>query len=104
MYSTVSAYESKFILIRLLKLYSGHVPSYAAGILWKAKLAKKEGVENIESYTRALQGFLLFCHGSTVGAGTTLLTFVDLAARQVANTSINLLRGVIATKTGNWLT
>jgi hypothetical protein len=42
-----------------------------------------------------LQGFLLFCHGSTVGAGTTLLTFVELAAKQVANASINLLRGVV---------
>lgn len=68
-----------------------------AGVLWRGKVLKKDGMDNIRSFTRALQGFLLLCHGSTVGAGSTLLTYVDAASKQVANSSLNLLRGAVAT-------
>lgn len=67
-----------------------------AGVLWRGKVLKKDGMDNIRSFTRALQGFLLLCHGSTVGAGSTLLTYVDVASKQVANASLNLLRGAVA--------
>lgn len=67
-----------------------------AGILWKGKVSKKEGSENIRSYVEALQGFLLLSHGSTAGAGSTLLSCIDRVTRQVANSSLSLLRGAVA--------
>lgn len=67
-----------------------------AGVLWKGKVTKKDGMDNIDSYIQALQGFLLFSHGSTVGAGTTLLSCIDLASKQMANSSLGLLRGAVA--------
>ncbi|MCO5613034.1 hypothetical protein L7F22_067308 [Adiantum nelumboides] len=67
-----------------------------AGVLWKGKVSKKEGMENISSFIQALHGFLLSSNGSTVGAGPTLLSCIDHVSRQVVNSSLSLLRGAVA--------
>lgn len=67
-----------------------------AGVLWSRNVAKKDGKQNIRSFTEALQGFVLLCHGSTVGAGPTLLKMVHLAAKQVVDASLTFLRGAVA--------
>ncbi|KAI5066295.1 hypothetical protein GOP47_0018919 [Adiantum capillus-veneris] len=67
-----------------------------AGVLWKGKVSKKEGMENIRSYVQALHGFLLLSHGSTAGAGPTLLSCIGRLSRQVVNSSLSLLRGAVA--------
>lgn len=70
----------------------------SAGILWKGKVSKKEGFENISSYVGALQKFLLLSHGSTTGAGTTLLLCIKSVSEQVATSSLGLLRSAVAGK------
>ncbi|KAH7372885.1 hypothetical protein KP509_17G026700 [Ceratopteris richardii] len=50
---------------------------------------------NINSYMQALQGFLLVSHGSTAGAGSTLLSRIEHVSRQVVESSLNLLRTAV---------
>eukprot|EP00252_Welwitschia_mirabilis_P004964 TRINITY_DN15318_c0_g1_i2.p1 TRINITY_DN15318_c0_g1~~TRINITY_DN15318_c0_g1_i2.p1 ORF type:complete len:162 (+),score=29.30 TRINITY_DN15318_c0_g1_i2:258-743(+) len=67
-----------------------------AGVLWCEHVSATAGKENIKSYSRALEQFLLLCHGSTVGAGVTLLKAIHLSAKQVLDLSIALLRKAIS--------
>lgn len=60
----------------------------------------KEMEENMEAYFNVLQGFLLTCHGSTVGAGTTLHTSIRTSAKQVVDCSISLLREAVSSYGG----
>jgi hypothetical protein len=68
-----------------------------AGTLWSGqKLTVAAGRENIKVFCDSLQGFLLLCHGSTVGAGPTLLNAIRFSAKQVVDSSLQLLSKAIS--------
>ncbi|CAA7059412.1 unnamed protein product [Microthlaspi erraticum] len=46
----------------------------------------------MESYLNAPQGFLLCCHGSTIGAGPTLSSTIHSSVKQIVDSSFRLLR------------
>lgn len=52
--------------------------------------------ENIAAYFNVLQGFLLFCHSSTVGAGPTLHKSIHGASKRVVDSSIFLFKETIS--------
>ncbi|KAK1301450.1 hypothetical protein QJS10_CPB12g00303 [Acorus calamus] len=64
-----------------------------AGMLSTAEAPNaKELQENMDAYCNVLQGFLLLCHGSTVGAGQTLCSNIHSSAKEVTDRSSTLLR------------
>lgn len=68
-----------------------------AGTLWSGeKLTVGAGTENIKAFCDSLQGFLLLCHGSTVGAGPTLLNAIRFSAKQVVDSSLQLLSKAVS--------
>ncbi|XP_078172218.1 uncharacterized protein LOC144566174 isoform X2 [Carex rostrata] len=52
--------------------------------------------ENIAAYFNVLQGFLLFCHSSTIGAGPTLHKSIHGASKRVVDSSISLFKETIS--------
>ncbi|VVB17214.1 unnamed protein product [Arabis nemorensis] len=58
--------------------------------------------ETMESYFNALQGFLLCCHGSTVGAGSTLSSIIHLSVKQIVDSSFRLLQGSVSLYEGSY--
>lgn len=48
------------------------------------------------AYCNLLHGFLLLCHGSTVGAGPTLHASIRASAKQVTNCSLSLLKEAVS--------
>ncbi|CAA7037963.1 unnamed protein product [Microthlaspi erraticum] len=50
----------------------------------------------MESYLNAPQGFLLCCHGSTIGAGPTLSSTIHSSVKQIVDSSFRLLRGSVS--------
>ncbi|URD88121.1 hypothetical protein MUK42_26679 [Musa troglodytarum] len=69
---------------------------YAAGILWNGEAPDIMALEeNMGVYCNILHGFLLFCHGSTVGAGPTLHASISASVKQVVECSIVLLREAV---------
>ncbi|CAH8347544.1 unnamed protein product [Eruca vesicaria subsp. sativa] len=68
------------------------------GMLWtgeeppKAKALK----ETMDAYYNALQGFLLLCHGSMVGAGPTLSSSIQASVKQIVDSSFKLLHGSVS--------
>lgn len=52
--------------------------------------------ETMEAYFNALQGFLLHCHGSMVGAGTTLSSTIHASVKQIVDSSFRLLQGSVS--------
>ncbi|KAG0464068.1 hypothetical protein HPP92_020137 [Vanilla planifolia] len=74
----------------------------AAGILWSGEVPNiKQLEENMEAYFNVLHGFLLHCHGSTVGAGITLHTSIRASAKQVVDTSLALLKEAVNCESSN---
>lgn len=66
-------------------------------MLWTRENPKAESLkETMESYFNALQGFLLCCHGSTVGAGSTLSSIIHLSVKQIVDSSFRLLQGSVS--------
>jgi hypothetical protein len=64
-----------------------------AGMVWSGDLPGVETLkENIAAYFNVLQGFLLACHGSTVGAGPTLHKFITSSAKGVVDSSFSLFK------------
>lgn len=64
-----------------------------AGMLWSGEAPNlRELEENMGVYCNMLQGFLLLCHGSMVGAGPTLGASIRASAEQVIDSSLSLLR------------
>ncbi|KQK04989.1 uncharacterized protein LOC100833175 [Brachypodium distachyon] len=64
-----------------------------AGMVWSGDLPDVETLkENIVAYFNVLQGFLLACHGSTVGAGPTLHKYISSFAKSVVDSSISLFK------------
>ncbi|KAM0855663.1 hypothetical protein ACQ4PT_049633 [Festuca glaucescens] len=74
-----------------------------AGMVWSGELPGVEALkENISAYFNVLQGFLLACHGSTVGAGPTLHKYITTSARGVVDSSFSLFKlAVSAYESGN---
>ncbi|CAN6938154.1 unnamed protein product, partial [Brassica oleracea] len=79
------------------------------GMLWTGEPPKAEALkETTESYYNTLQGFLLLCHGSMVGAGPTLSSSIQASVKQIVDSSCKLLHdsvslyGKIAKKTKKW--
>ncbi|XP_010924164.1 uncharacterized protein [Elaeis guineensis] len=68
-----------------------------AGMLWSGETpAVKALEENMGAYCNLLHGFLLLCHGSTVGAGPTLHASICASAKQVIDCSLSLLREAVS--------
>lgn len=68
-----------------------------AGMLWNGEAREtKELEENLEAYFNVLQGFLLICHGGTVGAGPTLHESIRTSAKQVVDSSLSLLKEAVS--------
>jgi len=65
--------------------------------LWTGESPKAESVkETMESYFKALLGFLLCCHGSTLGAGPTLSSIVHGSVKQIVDSSFRLFQGSVS--------
>ncbi|KAJ4814533.1 cyclin-D1-binding protein [Rhynchospora pubera] len=68
-----------------------------AGMLWCEETSDVMALkENIVTYFNVLQGFLLFCHSSTVGAGPTLHKLIHGASKRVMDSSISLFKETIS--------
>ncbi|XP_074557769.1 uncharacterized protein LOC141813694 [Curcuma longa] len=68
-----------------------------AGMLWSGEAPEMKALEeNIGAYCNILHGFILLCHGSTVGAGPTLHTNINASAKQVVESSLTLLREAVS--------
>ncbi|KAL6848632.1 hypothetical protein ACP4OV_021215 [Aristida adscensionis] len=68
-----------------------------AGMLWSGDLPNVETLkENIVAYFNILQGFLLVCHGSMVGAGPTLHKSICSSARNVVESSFSLFKQAVS--------
>ena len=64
---------------------------YTVGMLWTGVAPEVKALEeNMASYFNILQGFLLLSHGSTVGAGPTLSSYVNTSMKQVIDSSFVL--------------
>lgn len=84
--------QSCLLVVNLLSFLSD-----AAGMLWSGEAPNVgELEENMGVYCNMLQGFLLLCHGSMVGAGPTLRASVRASAKQVIDGSVSLLREAVS--------
>lgn len=60
-------------------------------MLWTGVAPEVKALEeNMASYFNILQGFLLLSHGSTVGAGPTLSSYVNASMKLVIDCSFRL--------------
>lgn len=70
---------------------------HAAGMLWTGETPKITVVEeNMTAYFNVLQGFLLLSHGSKVGAGPTLSSYIHASVKQVVDCSFMLLKDAVS--------
>ncbi|KAF8784018.1 hypothetical protein HU200_000018 [Digitaria exilis] len=68
-----------------------------AGMIWSGDLPNVETLkENIVAYFNILQGFLLVCHGSMVGAGPTLHKSICGYAKNVVDSSFSLFKHAVS--------
>ncbi|KAF8104980.1 hypothetical protein N665_0165s0065 [Sinapis alba] len=102
---TASPTEEKVNWNDVLQM-SDHLSKQATivGMLWNGGEAPKaESLkETMESYFNALQGFLLCCHGSTVGAGPTLSSLIHLSVKKIVDSSFRLLQGSVSLYEGSY--
>ncbi|EOA38097.1 hypothetical protein CARUB_v10009565mg [Capsella rubella] len=101
---TASPTADKFNWNDVLQM-SDHLSKQATivGMLWTGESPKAESLtETMESYFNALQGFLLCCHGSTVGAGTTLSSIIHVSVKQIVDSSFRLLQGSVCLYEGSY--
>ncbi|KAJ0241144.1 Cyclin-D1-binding protein [Hirschfeldia incana] len=67
------------------------------GMLWTGEPPEAKALkETMDSYYNALQGFLLLCHGSMVGAGPTLSSSIRASVKQIVDSSFKLLHGSVS--------
>ncbi|KAL1192223.1 hypothetical protein V5N11_032688 [Cardamine amara subsp. amara] len=101
---TASPTEEKVNWIDVLQM-SDHLSKQATivGMLWTGETPKAESLkETMKSYFNALQGFLLCCHGSTVGAGPTLSSIIHVSVKQIVDSSFRLLQGSVSLYEGSY--
>ncbi|XP_064950169.1 uncharacterized protein LOC135599736 isoform X2 [Musa acuminata AAA Group] len=68
-----------------------------AGMLWSGEAPDAKALEeNMGAYCNIIHGFVLLCHGSTVGAGPTLHASIYASAKQVVDCSLALLREAVS--------
>ncbi|CAL5096157.1 unnamed protein product [Urochloa decumbens] len=68
-----------------------------AGMLWSGDLPNVDTLkENIVAYFNILQGFLLVCHGSMVGAGPTLHKSICGSAKNIVDSSFSLFKHAVS--------
>ncbi|WOL03992.1 hypothetical protein Cni_G12713 [Canna indica] len=68
-----------------------------AGMLWGGEAPDVKALEeNLGAYFNILHGFVLLCHGSTVGAGPTLQANIKTSAKLVVDCSLALLREAVS--------
>ncbi|CAG7904340.1 unnamed protein product, partial [Brassica rapa] len=73
------------------------------GMLWTGEPPEAEALkETMESYYNTLQGFLLLCHGSMVGAGPTLSSSIQASVKQIVDSSFKLLHGSVSLYGAVW--
>lgn len=66
-------------------------------MLWSGEAPKAESLKGtMESYFNALQGFILCCHVSTVGAGPTLSSLIHVSVKKIVDSSLRLLQGSVS--------
>lgn len=66
-------------------------------MIWSGDLPNVETLkENIVAYFNILQGFLLVCHGSMVGAGPTLHKSICGSAKNVVDSSFSLFKHAVS--------
>ncbi|XP_019084958.1 PREDICTED: uncharacterized protein LOC104712689 [Camelina sativa] len=79
---------------------SDHLSKQATivGMLWTGEQPPQAEAlkEAMESYFNALQGFLLHCHGSMAGAGTTLSSSIQASVEQIVDSSFRFLQGSVS--------
>ncbi|KAF5764149.1 putative cyclin-D1-binding protein [Helianthus annuus] len=72
------------------------------GMLWTgAGPDAKSLEESMGTYSNLLQGFLLLSHGSMIGAGTTLTSYIHASVKQVIDCSFMLLKESVASYGNN---
>lgn len=77
------------------------------GMLWTGEIPNVKVLEeNMTAYFNLLQGFLLLSHGTTVGAGCTLSSFIHDSVNQVVDSSFILMKECVSSygsshRTGN---
>ncbi|CAH8355372.1 unnamed protein product [Eruca vesicaria subsp. sativa] len=102
---TASPTEDKVNWNDVLQM-SDHLSKQATivGMLWNGGEAPKgESLkETMDSYFNALQGFLLCCHGSTVGAGPTLSSLIHVSVKKIVDSSFRLLQGSVSLYEGSY--
>ncbi|CAN7043010.1 unnamed protein product [Brassica oleracea var. botrytis] len=84
---------------------SGHLSRQATivGMLWSGEAPKAESLKGtMESYFNALQGFILCCHVSTVGAGPTLSSLIHVSVKKIVDSSLRLLQGSVSLYEGSY--
>jgi hypothetical protein len=93
---SIGLFDTVFVygLSLALSTYCIVMPVFdVAGMVWSGDLPGAETLkENIAAYFNVLQGFLLACHGSTVGAGPTLHKFITNSAKGVVDSSFSLFK------------
>ncbi|XP_058087948.1 uncharacterized protein LOC131234954 isoform X2 [Magnolia sinica] len=68
-------------------------------MLWSGEAPKaRELDENMTLYFNLLQGLILLCHGSMVGAGPTLCASIRASAKQVVDCSLLLFKEAVSSK------
>ncbi|CAN6451794.1 unnamed protein product [Victoria cruziana] len=68
-----------------------------AGILWTGEAPKvTELEESMDVYFNMLNGLILLCHGSTVGAGPTLHASICASTKRVTESSLSFLRAAVS--------
>jgi cyclin-D1-binding protein 1 len=66
-------------------------------MLWSGDLPDVSALkENIDAYFNILQGFLLICHGSMIGAGPTLHKSISSSAKNVVDSSFSLFKQAVS--------
>ncbi|RRT76394.1 hypothetical protein B296_00023255 [Ensete ventricosum] len=88
---------SAFELALLDDVVLNYACYYAAGMLWSGEAPDAKALEeNMGAYCNIIHGFVLLCHGSTVGAGPTLHASIYASAKQVVDCSLALLREAVS--------
>ncbi|XP_072961622.1 uncharacterized protein [Typha angustifolia] len=68
-----------------------------AGMLWGGEAPDAKALkENMSTYFNVLQGFILICCGTTVGAGPTLHKCIHSSAKRVVDCSLSFFREAVS--------
>ncbi|XP_050223847.1 uncharacterized protein LOC126673663 [Mercurialis annua] len=67
------------------------------GMIWVGEKPEVKAIEeNMETYFNTLQGFLLISHGSKVGAGPTLSSYIHASVKQIVDSCFKLMMETVS--------